>query len=324
MYRLKVSKSFLLGMSTLLAAVWIVAACGGETTPTSSATPVPSATKPAEPTAISETTGMSETMDVTSTMDMTTTDTMTETMDMTSTMDMSATTGMSETESITDTAEMTGSGVMTEAYNVELNPVDFVDVVDNPYFPLIPGSKYVYETQTAAGVERVEFEVLPETKEILGLTATVVRDTVHVGDELIEDTFDWFAQDNEGTVWYLGEDVINYENGQVKDKAGSWEAGVDGALPGIVMFGDPAAHLGETYRQEYYQGEAEDMAELLSVSESITVPYGAFDDVVQTFDFSPLDPELQEHKYYAEGIGTVKAIDLKTGAEEVLVEFTKP
>ena len=108
------------------------------------------------------------------------------------------------------------------------------------------------------------------------------------------------------------------------DKSGSWEAGIDGALPGIVMYADPAAHLGETYHQEYYKGEAEDMAELLSVNESVTVPYGSFENVVKTHDYTSLEPDLQEQKYYASAIGPVKTVDLTTGEEEVLIEFTLP
>jgi hypothetical protein len=158
----------------------------------------------------------------------------------------------------------------------------------------------------------------------MGITATVLHDTVYLDDELIEDTHDWYAQDQEGNVWYLGEEVSNYENGELVDHAGSWEAGVDGALPGIIMYADPAAHLGETYRQEYYRGEAEDMAELLSVTESVTVPYGVFDNVVKTRDYTPLEPDQLENKFYAQGIGVVKEIDVNTGEEALLVAFTGP
>jgi len=210
-----------------------------------------------------------------------------------------------------------------QAYTVDINPADFVDVIDNPYFPLIPGTKYVYEATLEDGsVERIEIEILSETREVMGIAATILHDMVYMDGELVEDTYDWYAQDKSGNVWYLGEDVDNYENGVLVDHAGAWEWGVDGALPGIMMWGDPAAHLGETYRQEYYAGEAEDMAELLRVSERVTVPFGSFDDVVQTYDFSPLDPDVSAHKYYAQGIGVIKEIELSTGEEVVLVEFT--
>ena len=156
----------------------------------------------------------------------------------------------------------------------------------------------------------------------MGINATVVRDRAYLDGELIEDTFDWFTQDKEGNVWYLGEDVKNYENGVFKDNGGSWEAGVDGALPGIIMFADPENHIGETYQQEYYQGKAEDKAELLSITEQVTTPYGTFEDVVKTKDFTPLEPDQIEFKYYAKGIGLVMETNQETEEEIVLVEFS--
>ena len=141
-------------------------------------------------------------------------------------------------------------------YTVSIDPADFVAVIDNTYFPRIPGARYIYEGQTAEGLERIEIEVLAEPREVMGVPTTVVRDTVYLDGVLVEDTFDWFAQDGDGNVWYFGEEVANYENGVLADHDGSWEAGVDGALPGIVMYADPATHVGETFRQEYYAGEA--------------------------------------------------------------------
>lgn len=207
-------------------------------------------------------------------------------------------------------------------YAPVINPADFVGVIDNPYFPRLSGARYVYEGVTEDGIEQIVIEVLNETRNVMGIPTTVVRDTVHINGELSEDTFDWFAQDKAGNVWYFGEDVSNYEDGKLVDKNGSWEAGVDGAQPGIVMWGDPAAHIGETYRQEYYAGEAEDMARVLSVSERVTIPLGSFDKVVQTYDYTPLEPDQQEHKFYVQGIGVIKEVNLKTGEEVVLVEHT--
>jgi hypothetical protein len=210
-------------------------------------------------------------------------------------------------------------------YTVNLTASDFVNVIDNPYYPLTPGAKYVYESQLEDGtVEGNQIEVLHETREVNGVAATVVHDTVWVDGELQEETFDWYAQDKDGNVWYLGEIVDNYENGVLVDHAGSWEWGVDGALPGIIMYADPAAHLGETYRQEYYKGEAEDLGDVLSASESVTVPFGSFENIVKTYDYSSLDPDLQEHKFYAGGIGLIKENNLKTGEVTVLIEFTQP
>jgi hypothetical protein len=208
-----------------------------------------------------------------------------------------------------------------DAYAVSLDPAKFVAVVDNPYFPLTPGSRWVYEARSGDEVERIEIEVLRETKLILGIQATILHDTVTVGGVLVEDTFDWFAQDQDGNVWYLGEDVSNYENGEFQDKAGSWEAGVDGAQPGIIMYGDPAAHVGETYQQEYYAGEAEDMATLVSVTERVIIPLGLYENVIHTRDFTPLEPGVEEDKYYAPGVGNIKIVNPATGEEEVLIEY---
>ncbi len=207
-------------------------------------------------------------------------------------------------------------------YRVTIDPGDFVARIDNPYFPRIPGSRYIYEGMTEEGLERIEIDILGKTREVMGIQATIVRDVVYLEGELIEETFDWFAQDKAGNVWYLGEDVDNYEDGVLKDHDGAWEAGVDGALPGIVMFAHPAEHIGETVRQEYYAGEAEDMADILSVTEVVTVPYGRFENVLQTYDYTPLDPESQEHKFFAPGIGEIRAVDLLTGEEFVLIEYT--
>ncbi len=212
-----------------------------------------------------------------------------------------------------------------DAYTITLTSADFVAAIDNPYFPLIPGTKWVYEARPEGGtVERNEIEVLTETRVVNGVTATVVHDVVYVEGQMVEETYDWYAQDKDGNVWYLGEDVNNYVNGVLVNHGGSWEWGVDGALPGIIMWADPSAHLNEKYYQEYYAGEAEDMGQVLSVGESVTVPFGAFENVVKTFDFSSLEPDLKENKLYAKGIGVIKEIDLKSGEEVVLIEFIPP
>ncbi|MEW5941273.1 MAG: hypothetical protein AB1750_16540 [Chloroflexota bacterium] len=212
-----------------------------------------------------------------------------------------------------------------DAYAVALTPADFVTAIDNPYLPLIPGSKWIYEARLDDGtVERNEIEVLAETRVVNGVTATVVHDVVYVEGQIAEETYDWYAQDKEGNVWYLGEDVNNYVNGALANHAGSWEWGVDGALPGIMMWADPSAHVNEEYRQEYYAGEAEDMGQVLSLSESVTVPFGSFDNVLKTYDFSSLDKDLQENKFYAKGIGVIKEIDLNSGEEVALIEFIPP
>jgi hypothetical protein len=198
---------------------------------------------------------------------------------------------------------------------------DFVDVVDNPSFPLTRGSRHVYESQTRDGLERTEVEVLAEACQVMGIPATVARNTVCLDGETIEDTFDWYAQHSRGNVWYLGEDVSNYQSGELADTTGSREAGMDGALPGIIMYEDHGAHLGETYCQGCYPGVAQDMADLLGVAETATVPFGSFIEVVQISDYTPLETGVEEHKYCAAGIGLIREVNPDTGEEAVLIEF---
>jgi hypothetical protein len=206
---------------------------------------------------------------------------------------------------------------------VELDPADFTTTIDNPYWPMAPGSRWVYrEVDAEGGKKRVEVTVTKRTKTVMGIEARVVHDVVTEGGDLVEDTYDWYAQDADGTVWYLGEDTKEFENGKVKSTEGSWEAGVDGAQAGIVM---PAApRVGMKYRQEYYAGEAEDRGEILSLSEKATVPFDSFEQVLMTKDTTPLDPKVLEHKFYARGVGPVLAISLSGGSDrEELVRFTR-
>lgn len=206
-------------------------------------------------------------------------------------------------------------------YAPEVDPANFVDAIDNPYLPFAVGSRWVYEGESAEGRERVVVEVTDQTKEIMGITAVVVRDTVHADGVIVEDTFDWFAQDRDGNVWYLGEDSTSYENGQPAGTEGSWEAGVDGALPGIAMPADPA--VGDAYRQEFYEGEAEDMADVRRTGEALETPAGQYDDVLVTGEWSPLEPEVVEEKYYAPGVGNIAAISVAGEPDRLeLVSFT--
>ena len=204
---------------------------------------------------------------------------------------------------------------------VELTPADFVDTIDNPFWPMAVGNTWIYRETDAESVEqRVEVTVTGDTKDILGITATVVHDVVSEDGELVEDTLDWYAQDAAGNVWYLGEDTKEYEAGEVVSTEGSWTGGVDGAQPGILLPADP--RVGMTYRQEYYAGQAEDAAEVLSLDEHVEVPYGSFDAVLMTKDFTPLDPDVVEHKFYARGVGPVQVIAVSGGSSrEVLVSF---
>jgi hypothetical protein len=201
---------------------------------------------------------------------------------------------------------------------VGLDPSGFTTEIDNPYWPMRPGSRWVYRE----GEQRVVGTVTSRTKRILGIDARVVHDVVTENGELVEDTYDWYAQDEDGNVWYLGEDTKEYENGEVASTEGSWEAGVDGAQPGILLPGDPK--VGMKYRQEYLEGEAEDAAEVLALDARVRVPFGAFEDALQTKDWTPLDPKLVEHKFYAKGVGPVLAKTVSGGSgREELIRFTR-
>jgi hypothetical protein len=203
---------------------------------------------------------------------------------------------------------------------VELDAGDFVDRIDNPNWPMAVGSRWVYrETDGDGGEQRVEVTVTDRTRTILGIDATVVRDVVSEDGAVVEDTFDWYAQDKDGNVWYLGEDTKEYENGKVVSTEGSWEAGVDGAQAGIIIPGEPA--VGQAYRQEYYEGEAEDNGEILSLDATAKVPYGSFYGVLKTKDTNALEPGVLEHKYYAKDVGLVLAVNVSGGGREVLLEF---
>lgn len=189
-------------------------------------------------------------------------------------------------------------------YDPGISPSDLSTAVDNPLLPFPVGATWVYEATTDEGTERIEIEVLDETKAVAwGATGIVVRDTVYLDGALIEDTWDWYAQHNDGAVWYLGEETYEYEDGEVKCDCGAWEAGVDGALPGIVMPATPS--VGDSYRQEYYAGEAEDRGEVVALDESVTVPAGSFTGCVKIKESSDIDPDLLEYKYFCEGVGLV-------------------
>jgi hypothetical protein len=204
----------------------------------------------------------------------------------------------------------------SEPANVDAG--DFVEEIDNKYWPMAPGSKWVYSENGA----RVEVTVTDQKKEILGIQATVVHDVVTEDGELVEDTYDWYAQDEDGNIWYLGEDTKEFEDGKVTSTEGSWEAGVDGAEAGILLPGDP--EVGMRYRQEYYEGEAEDAGEILALDARAEVPFGSFDGALKTKDTTPLEPDVVEHKFYAEGVGPVLAVAVSGGGgREELLSFKR-
>jgi hypothetical protein len=207
---------------------------------------------------------------------------------------------------------------------VTLDPADFTTEIDNPYWPMSPGSKWVFrETNTKGAEERVVVKVTNRTKTIAnGVEARVVRDTVSESGVPVEVTDDWYAQDAAGNIWYLGEATTEYESGKVVTRAGSFEAGVDGAEPGIAMPANPEPGL--SYRQEYYEGEAEDEGEILSLDQQVGVPFGRFTETLMTRDTNPLEPKVNELKFYAEGVGPVLTLDVGTvgGGREELLSYT--
>jgi hypothetical protein len=208
---------------------------------------------------------------------------------------------------------------------VRLDPADFTTNIDNPYWPMKPGSEWVYsETDSTGTNQDVVITVTGQTKLIAnGIEARVVRDTVREDGVAVEITDDWYAQDDDGNVWYLGEYVTNYENGNVVNHEGSFEAGVDGAQPGIAMPARPKPGL--SYRQEYYGGVAEDWSAVITVGEEqVEVPFGYFkEEVLMTRDLDPLEPKVQELKFFAPGVGPLLSVHIDgTGGRAALVRYT--
>jgi hypothetical protein len=196
----------------------------------------------------------------------------------------------------------------------EMNPADFTTEIDNPYWPMKPGSRWIYrETDAEGAVRKVVVTVTDKTKTIAGIEARVVHDQVTEDGEVSEDTFDWYAQDSKGNLWYLGEDTREYENGKLKTTEGSWEAGVDGALAGIILPANP--QVGMTYREEYYKGHAEDGAQIIGVDALAKVPFGRFEHGVQTRNFSGIEPDVIEEKIYGKGVGVVLEITVSGGSD---------
>jgi hypothetical protein len=205
---------------------------------------------------------------------------------------------------------------------VALDPAEFTADVDHPYWPMRPGSRWVYVDRSGGAEQRVDVRVTNRTRVVDGVAARVVRDVVTENGALVEDTFDWYAQDAAGNVWYLGEATKEYDDGKVVTTAGSWEAGVGGAQAGILLPAVP--EIGQAYRQEYAKGEAEDAAEVLSLDERVQVPAGDYDGVLMTKDFTPLEPDVLEHKFYARGVGPVLTLGISGGGgREELVEYTR-
>lgn len=206
-------------------------------------------------------------------------------------------------------------------YAFRIDPAGFTTEITNPLLPLRPDARWVYEGPSTEGHRRIVVEVTDERRTVMGVSTVVVRETVTVGGEVVEETIDWYAQDSDGNVWSFGEDTREYRHGRAVRGGDSWEAGVDGARPGIVMEARP--RVGDRYRKEHAPGKAEDIAEVLSLRQRASVPFGDFDVVVIEYS-SPLDPGSSEHEFYAQGVGSVLEITVEDGDWVELVEMTHP
>ena len=206
-----------------------------------------------------------------------------------------------------------------DAYRPVIDPTNFTHIVNNPWFPLVPGSTATFIEKDGRERRENKITVTHDTKTIMGVKCVVVHDTVTLNGVLMEDTFDWYAQDKLGTVWYFGEATREFKPGGRVSTAGSWEAGVKGAQPGIVMPARP--QVGERYRQEYAANEAEDIGRIAALDETLTIPFGAFKECVRTREWSMLESGTST-KWYAKGVGLVRATG--TGGEaSTLISLTR-
>jgi hypothetical protein len=233
--------------------------------------------------------------------------------------------GSQNASNATPASASSNRGLPQGSEPVKLDPAKFTTNIDNPYWPMKPGSRWVYAENDSTGKkEKAVVTVTNKTKKIAnGVTARVIQDVVSENGVPVEITDDWYAQDDKGNIWYLGESVRNYEKGKLVDRAGSFEAGVDGAQPGIAMPANPVPGL--SYRQEYYKGQAEDKGAVITVGrEQVQVPFGHFaKDVLMTRDLVPTEPKVQELKFYAPGVGPLLSLHTDgPGGRAALVSYT--
>ena len=198
-------------------------------------------------------------------------------------------------------------------WNPVIEPSSFVSFVDNPYFPLTPGTTYRYADKSSS--ETLVIDVTSRTKTIMGVRTIVVIETGAVDGQTVEISENWYAQDRDGNVWYFGESTQDFVNGSPAGTGGSWEAGVNGAQPGIIMKAQP--QLGDTYFQEHASGVAEDMATVQQVGLTQNTALRSFSGVIKTKEWSPLEPGSTEFKYYASGIGLIREEQGNKGLELV-------
>jgi len=205
------------------------------------------------------------------------------------------------------------SWVLHSRYSPTIDPANFVSRIDNRYFPLVPGTAFHYRGYSGDTAQTDDMVVTYATKKILGVTCTVVRDTVAEDGKPVERTFDWYAQDKDGNVWYLGENSLEMKNGRFVRASDSWESGVNGARPGIIIEGHPKS--GDIYRQEYYPpGGALDQALVLRAHPTVVVPSGRYERSLATVEWSPVEPQL-EKKWYAAGVGEIREQVVQGGHE---------
>jgi hypothetical protein len=205
-----------------------------------------------------------------------------------------------------------------------IGALGFSPNVTNPWFPLPPGTTFVYEG-TEDGKHTVEYlYVSRQTQKIDGVSCRVVLDRLYLDGKLAETTRDYYTQDKAGNVWYFGEDTVELApNGALVSAEGSWRSGVDGARAGIYISARPK--LGRAIRQEYYPGQAEDYFAVADLSVKVTVPYGTFRHALMTKEWTPLEPDVLDHKFYVRGLGMVKEASVKGPVERLsLVEVRKP
>jgi hypothetical protein len=205
-----------------------------------------------------------------------------------------------------------------ERYDPLIDPNNFTTTIDNPYFPLVPGTTFTYLTPN--GALKDVFAVTHDKRVIDGVTCVQVHDSVFTNEILTEDTLDFFAQDKEGNVWYFGENTAEFVNGLIATIEGSFLSGVNNDKPGIIMKAQPA--IGNFYRQESSLGNAEDYARTIGLDSTVVVPYGTFSNCLKSQETTPLEPDALEDKYYAPGVGNVLTVDLVTGERDELVSIT--
>jgi hypothetical protein len=227
-----------------------------------------------------------------------------------------STTTATATATPTTTPTTSPAPAPSPTYSVDVVPANFSPNVTNAWFPLPPGRTLEYRGLNEDGVVRELFFVSDETQKVGGVTCRVVLDRLYVDGELAETTRDFYAQDRQGNVWYFGEDTAELESdGSMVSTSGTFHTGEAGALPGIFMTAVPA--VGDTHRQEYYPGYAEDFYAVEALSTKVTTPYRTFTGAMRTREWTPLEPDVLDNKWYARGIGTVKEKTVKGGKEDL-------